>query len=196
MESVFKKIELYSTCNFEEDKEKLEKERKTIEDLLTLNELEYKMMVEENPIENSENSKMKYTLYVSVKEEEFDNVIELFDEFGYLGYSINSEEEGENEASENTIEIEESINKKQSENLNKEESNKSSDSINLNLTKLITIGIAIILFIVILILEVSFISNYLKQGNLGAVIGMAIIIVCEFPMLVSIIKKIINKEGK
>ena len=164
MEKDLRKIKLHSVDKVSGDMKKFQKDKKDVEDLLTLNELEYQTFIEENEAG-------KQVLYLEVNAEDYDNVIELFYECGDIEYHVDSEEEEK----ENQLDKEE---------LNKAEIHSENKKTNYGL-----MIIFILIFVLLLMLELMSMNNFLNEGNGPAMLGMLIMIICEIPLLIKLIKK-------
>lgn len=221
MSSGYQKIELHSSYKLGKDYEIFEQEQKIVEKILSENGIDYTILLQEEHDLNESGKYMSayFVLSVFVKVVDIEKVIKLFDEDGTLGYYVDLDnqveidgpltEESIKAAEAAKVERMREYEEETKYELDSEEIDpiqsfdddpiknvSNSEPINISLTNLFVTGCFFIFFMIIIVMEMSLMVNFINMKNYEAVTGLFIVIVCELPIFISILKTLNKKKGE
>lgn len=170
MDEKYQKIELYRTYNLAEDKDTVEFNKNTIQELMKGTNIEYAFeLIEENEIlPDHKYTRKVYILNLIINKMDLERVKKLLDELKFT-YSING---------------------------NIKENNFISDEIEETKSGVFAKSYIIVLFLLILIFEFILILYLIQKANYKSVIIMFVIIIIEYLILKRELKKLNKKKGK
>lgn len=214
----YQKIELHLTNNLGKDHEIIEYEREAAQRLMTENQIQFAIEIDEVDIKNSSNNKTgtAYVLNLIVRKDDVQKVIELLDREGGFGYYVDLDETFDPMAEENEKEEQEGAFVEMPEELREEtlDLEENVDPIknfaeideydyekpvveDLNRTfKFFMNGVLIVSYTIAMVTELIFMGAMKDIGNYEGVTSMFVAIVIETPIALWLFKIINKKKGE
>lgn len=207
MEDIYHKIELHSTHNILKEYGTIDYEKNAVEKIMKNHNLDYALEFEERKY----NGKVvEYALNLIVRKQDLDYVIKLLDEAGGFGYYIDLEQKNKS-IEENSDNEEEEYQKEKTKNEspNTDPIRKLSDQEQLDDLSGISIeeknaqaannGAKVYLttvFSFLIISEIWLISYFFEKNDYEAIFKVILLIVCELPIFILILKFFYKKKGE
>lgn len=209
MENMYHKIELHTTSDILKEHETIDYEKKAVEKIMKDHNLDYALEFEERTY----NGKVvEYALNLIIRKQDLDYVIKLLDEAGGFGYYVDLEQKNKSikENSDEDYEDDIIVEKNKIENIDPirnlsdneivddlsgitEEDRKEKYNIEINnFAK----AYLTIVFSFLTICEIWGIKYFYDKKDFEAIMNMILLIICEMPIFILMLKVFYKKKGE